>query len=220
MTLSAVPPLLPTVPQYLPNNPDTNINDIHPLIVNISALTAARPQTDSLFEYRVELDPYQLVLRTQAGIEGTRKEPSEPSDGTVEEDDRQMYKLNIVDPFTPHRIWVPACMLQPVAEELVCAYEAEQETKSAALPCKSARSTPNPMMRGSLSLNVAPASMTKPRLKVRKGTLTLTGVQVPNDRSPVAQVFTLADAATLDAGGNCTMAMQHVSGAVSKAGRP
>lgn len=110
-----------------------NANDKPPLISNILARTTAHPQTDFLLEYRVELDPYQLVRLTQSGIEGVREEPADPSDDSAESRGdgdgprNQRHKLQDANPFSPLRIWVPASMLRPAAEELVDVYEAKRE---------------------------------------------------------------------------------------------
>lgn len=212
--------------QCHPGNPDAmdvNIDDTHPLIVNILASTAAHPQTDSLLEYRIELDPYQLVLRTRAGIEGIRQEPVEASDGSVEEDevDSNALKPDVVDPFSIHRIWVPACMLLPVEKQLVAAYEAKQETKSATLSRKSLSGGKQIATARGISTNVTPA---KPRLKVHKVACTPTGVQLEKDGLPsedIAGGFALAavsDASDLDAGGNGARRQDNMS-PVSKAAR-
>lgn len=123
-------------PASLPSD-DTDVNEEHPLISNITASTTTHSTTDFLAEYRVRLDPYQLVRLTQAGIEGNRDEPVKASDGSADNVSADSRKA--ADPFSLFRIWVPACMLRPVEQDLVNAYEAEQETKHAKRRCKPER---------------------------------------------------------------------------------
>lgn len=114
-----------------PETVSTDADKEHPLIANILASTTTHPRTDFLHEYRVQLDPYHLVQLTQSGIEGFRDEPVEAMDVPVEEGVVDMAKCQpkSMDPFSLHRIWVPASLLRPVETELVDRYEAGLETK-------------------------------------------------------------------------------------------
>lgn len=122
---------------------DVDTDDEHVLISKISASTTKHPQTDYMLEYRVELDPYQLIHLTQSGIEGVRDEPADDTGGSEvgdagEDDDedgpaagKKKRKGKVVDPFSLHRIWVPASMLRAVEKDLVEVFEEAEEAKRA-----------------------------------------------------------------------------------------
>jgi len=202
----------------------------HPLISNISASTTAHPQTDFLLEYRIELDPYQLVLLTQSGIEGVREEPADVSDAHSEDEEvngprNQKRKPKEVDAFSSHRIWVPACMLQPVEKELVDVYEAKQEAKQAKktrkAPPKGKRTATGP----DPATETASISTAKSRPKTRKGASAPAGARAkkatrapPNDDN--AENFDLdavSDASDSDASGGLTTSKPTTTTAPRKA---
>ena len=151
----------------------TDTDEEHPLIANISSSTTAHPQTDFLLEYRVELDPHQLVLLTHSGIEGVREEPAEASDAPNEDEAAdgprgQKRKPKAVDPFSLHRIWVPALMLRPVEKDLVSAYEAEEEAKRTKKSRKTVPKGKRTAGGSDLVTDAAPTSIIKPRPKPHK----------------------------------------------------
>ncbi|KAF8317915.1 hypothetical protein DL93DRAFT_2076435 [Clavulina sp. PMI_390] len=117
---------------------DSDDDADHTLISSIAASTTSHPQTDYMLEYRVEVDPYQLIKLTQSGIDGVRDEPVDggEDDGEVSDDDepgakKAKRKTTAVDPFSLHRIWVPASMLAPVEQDLVRSFDDAQTKKAA-----------------------------------------------------------------------------------------
>jgi len=204
----------------------------HPLISNISASTTAHPQTDFLLEYRIELDPYQLVLLTQSGIEGVREEPADASDVHAEDEEvngprNQKRKPKEVDPFSSHRIWVPACMLQSVEKELVDAYEAKQEAKRAKktrkAPPKGKRTATGP--DPDLVTETASISTARSRPKTRKGARAPAGMRAKkatsapshDDNAENFDLDAVSDTSDSDAGGGPTTSKSTTTTASRKA---
>lgn len=107
------------------------------LLAKITASTTNHATSDHILEYRVEIDPNQLIELTQSGIAGVRDEPEvDGSSSAGGEDDvngkkKAKRKPSTVDPFSRHRIWVPASMLTMVEKELVDAFEEAEELKRA-----------------------------------------------------------------------------------------
>ncbi|KAF9512454.1 hypothetical protein BS47DRAFT_1363132 [Hydnum rufescens UP504] len=105
------------------------------LVVKITGSTTNHASSDHILEYRIEIDPTQLIRLTQSGIQGVRDEPDngdcdsadEGEDGEPREKGKK--KGAPVDPFSRHRIWVPASMLAMVEKDLVDVFEEAEEAK-------------------------------------------------------------------------------------------
>lgn len=107
--------------------------------------------TDHMLEYRLEIDPRELVARARSGIEGTRQEmgdsasagifASEEDDEDEEEDGKRRggVKKSPPEPDSTLRIWMPAVMVEHAYPELVASYRRRKEAKDAK---KAKRSTP------------------------------------------------------------------------------
>ena len=207
----------PTTQRDPPDDQDAASADTegeHPLISNISASTTTHPQTDFLLEYRVELDPYQLIQLTQSGIKGVRDEPVEASDIAEDEEvdgpKKQKPKPKAVDPFSLHRIWVPASMLQPVEKELVNAFEAQQDAKRKKKSRKAVSDDKRSAAAPDTVAKSAPISTAKSKPKPRKGASASARMRLKTTVSAVlsddsAENFDLAavsDASDSDASGS------------------
>jgi holliday junction resolvase GEN1/YEN1 len=106
------------------------------LVVKITGSTTNHTSSDHILEYRIELDPTQLLRLTQSGIQGVRDEPdngdydsADEGEGDELREKRKKKKGAPVDPFTRHRIWVPASMLAMVEKDLVDVFEEAEEAK-------------------------------------------------------------------------------------------
>ncbi|TFK22939.1 hypothetical protein FA15DRAFT_688153 [Coprinopsis marcescibilis] len=89
--------------------------------------------TDELPEYRLEIDPSQLVRLAESGVKGIRQ-PEGPDEWASEEDDdeeggKKGGKKAPVDPHSHIRLWMPACMVKLVEPSLVKEFEEEAENK-------------------------------------------------------------------------------------------
>ncbi|TFK69797.1 hypothetical protein BDN72DRAFT_819685 [Pluteus cervinus] len=101
------------------------------LIVKIHS-TRQHPITDNILEYRLEVNPSQLVHIARSGVKGTRQ-PDGPDEWAEEEDtEAENAKGKKKDPPAPDshiRVWMPACMVQKVEADLVLDFEEAQEKK-------------------------------------------------------------------------------------------
>ncbi|EED79402.1 predicted protein, partial [Postia placenta Mad-698-R] len=120
--------------------------DMYPMIRKILS-ARHHVSTDNLLEYRVEVDPRQLVALAESGIKGKHREPAglaNVSDDDSNEDDdedatssqgtnrRKRKKIKApVDPQSMMRLWIPACMMRQVHPELVEDYEEAERAKLA-----------------------------------------------------------------------------------------
>ena len=119
-------------PQNVDNEDDLD-QDGKYLIKEITGKTASHPSTDHMLEYRVEIDPTQLIALTLSGIRGDREEPD--SDNAADYGDASS-SLNPREPDEDKivrgpRFWVPASMLRMVEPDLVETYEASRTSKGA-----------------------------------------------------------------------------------------
>ena len=203
----------------------TRTNDEHPLITRITS-TTTHSRTDSLLEYRIQLDPYRLVHLTQSGIEGRRDEPVEASGISEEDEDvdgpkRRKYKPRVADPFSLHRIWVPASMLQPVKKALVDAYKAEQETKRAEMFHKAVSKGKRCVMAPD-TYTTAPASTAMPGSRGRKGASALAGIRAnmpvstSNNDNEIFDPATFPDPSCSDGSRNCSATKRPLASRVSE----
>lgn len=105
-----------------PERAQTPTADPHPLLQEIVG-TRTHVSTDYLPQYRVVVDPRQLVDLAQAGIRGTHPEPPEGS--------QRARKNPPPAPYSEMRLWVPASIVRQVHPGLVAEYEAAQAAKKA-----------------------------------------------------------------------------------------
>ncbi len=101
------------------------------LIKEITGSTTSHPSTDHMLEYRVEIDPTQLVALAISGIQGDREEPD--GDDAIDDGDESP-GLNSKGPDEDKivkgpRFWVPASMLRMVEPDLVATYETSRASK-------------------------------------------------------------------------------------------
>ncbi|KZT59548.1 hypothetical protein CALCODRAFT_466702 [Calocera cornea HHB12733] len=111
---------------------DVNLFD---LVLRIHS-SRTHPSTDNMLEYRLEIDPAQLVAHTDAGILGTRLPPDEVLDGGFSEVDSdgeapKKGKKAPPDPLSTLRVWMPAPIVKLACPALVDEFEAIQEGKVA-----------------------------------------------------------------------------------------
>ncbi|KAG8993040.1 hypothetical protein FRB90_000806 [Tulasnella sp. 427] len=112
--------------------------DEHPLMVKIHS-TRQHASTDQLLEYRVEVDPAQLVALAESGVKGTRRSEDLGWGDTysdLESDDDGSGKKRTgpkppPDPLGRLRLWLPASMMEYVQPTLVEDFEAKEEAKRA-----------------------------------------------------------------------------------------
>lgn len=134
-------PTSPTAGYKLSSRED----DENPLLVKIHQ-SRTHASTDGLLEYRLEVDPAQLVEMTEAGIQGLKDESSIDierfgfgSDGEagddVEEGDQGKKKGRnpkaFIDPATHLRVWLPASMVNMVEPTLIEEFELIRDGKEA-----------------------------------------------------------------------------------------
>lgn len=130
------------------NNPAPPVGsepDLYPIIRKILS-ARHHVSTDNLLEYRVEVDPRQLVALAESGIKGTHREPlglGNMSNGESNEDDdddatssqgtkkRKRKSKAPVDPRSMMRLWIPACIMRQVHPGLVEDYEEAERAKLA-----------------------------------------------------------------------------------------
>ncbi|EAU80898.1 hypothetical protein CC1G_03074 [Coprinopsis cinerea okayama7 len=88
--------------------------------------------TDGLLEYRLEVNPGQLVRMAESGIQGLRQ-PEGPDEWASEDDGDEegggKGSKAPVDPYSHMRLWMPACMVKLVEPRLVREFEEEAERK-------------------------------------------------------------------------------------------
>ncbi|KZO91641.1 hypothetical protein CALVIDRAFT_505443 [Calocera viscosa TUFC12733] len=124
-----------------PSAPSQTIADINlsSLVLRIHS-SRTHPSTDNMLEYRLEVDPAQLIAHTEAGIQGTRLPPDAVLDGEFsdpgsEDDDGQKKtkkkKTAPPDPLSTLRIWMPAAIVRLACPALVEEVEAVQQEKAA-----------------------------------------------------------------------------------------
>lgn len=92
--------------------------------------TRTHVSTDGLPEYRLEIDPSQLVRLAEYGIKGTREKPTEEW-ADDEELDKEAKEQASNDPQEHMRLWMPACMVKIVEPGLVQDYDDEVARKAA-----------------------------------------------------------------------------------------
>ncbi|KAH8084922.1 hypothetical protein BXZ70DRAFT_567030 [Cristinia sonorae] len=117
-------------PQTRDGNSDDGEED--KLIAKIH-LSRKHTSTDHILEYRLEIQPAQLVRLAESGIRGLRTEiqqnsltPEEEEElgGDVEEDEKN------VTPETKLRVWMPACLVDIAEPALAAEFRAKQEAKA------------------------------------------------------------------------------------------
>ncbi|EJU00525.1 PIN domain-like protein, partial [Dacryopinax primogenitus] len=109
--------------------------DVSKLILRIHS-SRTHPSTDDMLEYRLEIDPGQLVTQAHTGIQDTRLGPDAILDPNFEdldsdEEGAQKAKKPPPDPLSTLRIWTPAVIVKMACPELVEEFEALQEAKAA-----------------------------------------------------------------------------------------
>ncbi|KAF8331862.1 uncharacterized protein EI90DRAFT_893605 [Cantharellus anzutake] len=100
-------------------------------IRGITGSTADHPSTDYMLEYRVEINPAQLIALTLSGIRGDREDMED--DNLLSSTDASP-SMNHKSPRRTAkglRFWVPASMLELVEPDLVAIYKASQAQKAA-----------------------------------------------------------------------------------------
>ncbi|KAH9924447.1 uncharacterized protein B0H18DRAFT_934342 [Fomitopsis serialis] len=127
-----------------PAAPEPLLDD-NPLIKKIVG-ARRHVSTDNIFEYRVEVDPTQLVRLAQSGIKGKHREPQEGNDDADDEDFPDLLeffdssqggsqskksgpKNPPPEPCSIKRIWVPASIMRQVHPRLVEEFKTAAATK-------------------------------------------------------------------------------------------
>lgn len=121
------------------DSPKKRGNDTKPLIVKIHS-KRQHVSTDELLEYRLEIDPRQLIELTRSGVQGIRhpedgdEEPLD-EDGWSDDDDGDGGKkgkkaAKSTDPESHLRIWVPATLVRMVEKDLVERFDELEEKKA------------------------------------------------------------------------------------------
>ncbi|RXW12154.1 hypothetical protein EST38_g13700 [Candolleomyces aberdarensis] len=102
------------------------------LIVKIHS-TRTHVSTDGLLEYRLEIDPAQLIQLAEHGIQGTRPRPIQEweSEEEGDEDDENEDQASCTELQGHLRLWMPACMVKLVEPGLVEKFDAEVARKAA-----------------------------------------------------------------------------------------
>ena len=114
-------------------------DDEETLIVKIHS-KRSHASTDEIPEYRLEINPTQLVRLTESGIQGCRQLPGSSSANLSEDDsdddpsDSEKPKKNgpAKPPPEPHshlRVWMPSSMVRLVEPRLVDDFETKEEKK-------------------------------------------------------------------------------------------
>lgn len=99
------------------------------LIVKIHS-SRQHVSTDNVLEYRLEVAPSQLVRIAESGIEGRRSAEGTDEWASEEDGDEEgMGKKAPPDPHSHMRMWMPACMVESVEEEIVAQFKELQEKK-------------------------------------------------------------------------------------------
>ncbi|KAL6308181.1 hypothetical protein BKA93DRAFT_700456, partial [Sparassis latifolia] len=118
--------------------------ELHPLLKKIVG-SRKHVSTDNILEYRVEVDPHQLLELVESGIKGKHPEPTlcveNATNSAFEDDDMQEFLLGSSqqgeksskkpppDPYSVLRIWLPASIMRQVHPGLVENFEAAEEAK-------------------------------------------------------------------------------------------
>jgi hypothetical protein len=85
--------------------------------------------TDGLLEYRLEINPTQLVRLCLAGIKGTRPKPENDAEYTETDVSEPGNKTASSDPHKHVRVWMPASMVNLAEPGLVKQWEDRQRKK-------------------------------------------------------------------------------------------
>jgi Holliday junction resolvase YEN1 len=165
------------------------------LILNISR-ERNHVSTDGLPEYRLEITPAQLVNIALPGIQGLRQ-PEGPNEWASDEDEeadddeeegREKKKKGKakepVDPMSHLRLWMPACMVDPVEKRLVRDFREAQERKSQKkkAPAKKKATTKQPKE------NPSPKTKTKASAKTSASTSTRAASPPPPQSKRVERI--------------------------------
>ncbi|KAH6911809.1 hypothetical protein BKA70DRAFT_1146211 [Coprinopsis sp. MPI-PUGE-AT-0042] len=120
------------------NDNDDSDDDSERLITKIHS-KRSHASTDRVPEYRLEIDPAQLVRLAESGVKGTREaigpnEWASDEEGMGDDDEeggggKGKKKKEPVDPLSCQRLWLPACMVEIVEPRLVQAFEEDAERK-------------------------------------------------------------------------------------------
>jgi holliday junction resolvase YEN1 len=121
------------------NDDDEEDDESERLITKIHS-KRSHASTDGVPEYRLEVNPAQLVRLAESGLLGTRQaigpnEWASDEEGIKDDDDDEggggkgKKKKEPVDPLSSERLWLPACMVEIVEPRLVQAFEDEAERK-------------------------------------------------------------------------------------------
>ncbi|KAH6886078.1 hypothetical protein BKA70DRAFT_1123320 [Coprinopsis sp. MPI-PUGE-AT-0042] len=86
--------------------------------------------TDGVLEYRLEIDPAQLIRLVEFGLRGTRQaagpiEWASDEEEMGEGEGEGKGKKEPIDPLCCQRLWLPACMVEVVEPRLVRVFEDE-----------------------------------------------------------------------------------------------
>ncbi|KAF7790323.1 hypothetical protein EIP86_001277 [Pleurotus ostreatoroseus] len=118
----------------------TSAADPYPLIKDIVS-ERRHVSTDRLLEYRVVINPRQLVDLTQKGIKGKHPEPSAAPNQDLPDIDGfypaseahrpRTPKKPPPEPYSVQRLWLPASIMRQVHPGLVQRYEREKAEKAA-----------------------------------------------------------------------------------------
>ncbi|OCH90241.1 PIN domain-like protein, partial [Obba rivulosa] len=106
-----------------PRNSPATGSDARPLMQRIAG-ARQHVSTDGLLEYRVEIDPAQLVDLASAGIKGKHPEPP------TSQSSRGNSKKAAPDPHSVLRLWIPASIMRQVHPGLVEDFEAAEAAKA------------------------------------------------------------------------------------------
>ena len=131
--------------------------------------------TDETLEYRLEIDPRELVARAKSGIQGLRTELEDSAAaGTFDDDEdededekkKRGLKAPAPDPDSKLRVWMPAVMVQYACPRLTTSY---MERKTVKEEKKGAKSKKGKKVRqegdeGDESTPVKPVKPVKPKM--------------------------------------------------------
>ena len=115
----------------------------HPLLKEIVG-TRTHVSTDHLLQYRVVVDPFQLVELTAKGIQGKHPEPGAAGGFDMlgelgifgSQDSTRTSKKGAPDPHSDLRLWLPASMIRQAQPRLIKDYEDALVAKSKKKPTK------------------------------------------------------------------------------------